>query len=123
MKRKKAEERAARKKKKEEQAMELEMNKSIDGDNNKEADDKEYDSECEQNKGSDDDEDEEVINDEMEEQPVKQETYPLHQWNGKCARYIAYAIDGGILCSQFTLTTMIKMSANITEDKDNIVIS
>lgn len=26
-------------------------------------------------------------------------TYPQYQWNSKCARYLAYAVDGGIFCS------------------------
>lgn len=32
-----------------------------------------------------------------------------HLWDAKVARYLAYAVDGGILCSRFTLGTFIDM--------------
>ena len=32
-----------------------------------------------------------------------------HNWNAKVARYLAYAVDGGLLCSQFTLSQIIQM--------------
>lgn len=54
--------------------------------------------------------------------PTKPETFPQHKWNAKVARYLAYAVDGGILCSQFTLTTLIKMLQNVSEPSDEKII-
>jgi len=31
-------------------------------------------------------------------------------WAGKIAAYLAHCIDGGLLCSQFTLETLIHMA-------------
>lgn len=42
-----------------------------------------------------------------------------HIWNAKVARYLAYAIDGGILCSQFTLQTFIKMLDKVNDPMGN----
>ena len=41
-------------------------------------------------------------------------------WTSKIARYLAHCIDGGILCSQFTLSTLIRMIANVTETLDEL---
>lgn len=54
--------------------------------------------------------------------PAKAETFPQHKWNAKVARYLAYSVDGGILCSQFTLTTLIKMLQNVSEPSDEKII-
>ena len=40
---------------------------------------------------------------------VVKETYEIHNWQSKVARFLAYVVDGGILCSQFTLTSMVNM--------------
>ena len=38
------------------------------------------------------------------------------------ARYLAYMVDGGLLCSQFTLTTMVDMVKKIPEKQDEALI-
>ena len=38
------------------------------------------------------------------------------------ARYLAYMVDGGLLCSQFTLTTMVDMIKKIPEKQDEALI-
>ena len=38
------------------------------------------------------------------------------------ALYLAYIVDGGLLCSQFTLTTMIDMVKKIHEKSDETLI-
>jgi hypothetical protein len=38
-----------------------------------------------------------------------------HKWTSKVARYIAYCVDGGILCSQFTLSTFIAMLGKVKD--------
>ena len=48
--------------------------------------------------------------------------YPTYIWNAKVARFLAYIVDGGLLCSQFTLFTMIKMLEKVTDEADEIVI-
>ena len=62
-------------------------------------------------------------NEQEEEQAVETKKYfPLYQWNAKCARYLAYAVDGGIFCSQFTLQQMLNMMQKIEGDGDEIII-
>ena len=38
-----------------------------------------------------------------------------HIWNAKIARYLAYIIDGGILCSQFTLRTFLTLLEQVND--------
>jgi hypothetical protein len=44
---------------------------------------------------------------EDQEKLEKNKNIDTSQWNAKVARYLAYSVDGGILCSQFTLTRLI----------------
>lgn len=48
-------------------------------------------------------EEEEEPKDEEEGEAVQvavvKETYDIHNWNSKVARFLAYVVDGGILCS------------------------
>lgn len=48
----------------------------------------------------------------------KQVLMPKHIWTAKVARFIAYCIDGGLLCSQFTISIIIKMLNNVQDDSD-----
>jgi hypothetical protein len=48
--------------------------------------------------------------------------YAFYIWNAKVARFLAYIVDGGLLCSQFTLFTMIKMLEKVTDEADEIII-
>ena len=41
-------------------------------------------------------------------------------WVTKIARYLAHCVDGGMLCSQFTLSTLIRMIGNVTETLDEL---
>ncbi len=41
-------------------------------------------------------------------------------WTEKIARYLSHCMNGGLLCSNFTLNTLIKMMANVTESQDEI---
>ena len=47
-----------------------------------------------------------------------------HVWKAKVARYLAYAVDGGILCSQFTLRHFISMLENVNDPtgNDNMIL-
>lgn len=47
---------------------------------------------------------------------VKSKTF----WSEKIARYLSHCMNGGLLCSQFTLTTFIKMMQNVTESQDEM---
>ena len=38
-----------------------------------------------------------------------------HIWNAKIARYLAYIVDGGILCSQFTLRTFLTLLEQVND--------
>ncbi len=51
------------------------------------------------------------------EQGALEATYNTN-WQTKIARYLAYILDGGILCSQFTLRTYNKFLANVSDSKD-----
>ena len=52
----------------------------------------------------------------------EQEPMPKFLWCAKVARFIAYCIDGGLLCSQFTISLMIKMLQNV-EDQEEILVN
>ena len=41
-----------------------------------------------------------------------------HIWNAKVSRYLAYCVDGGVLCSQFTLRTFVKMIESVRDAED-----
>ncbi len=43
-------------------------------------------------------------------------------WPTKVAFYLTHCVDGGILCSQFTLETLIKLLRNVTEAKDEAAV-
>ena len=55
---------------------------------------------------------------EMPEGPVEKR----HVWDAKVARYLAYCVDGGILCSQFTLRTFVKMLEHVREQSDAVLL-
>ena len=44
-----------------------------------------------------------------------------HIWNAKIARYLAYIVDGGFLCSPFTLRTFLTLMEQVNDPsgKDN----
>lgn len=113
---------------KEEDPEELPMNESIadDNENPQEPQEEEQKEEEEEEKNDEDEENKEAQEEEEKEEVVVEEvkkiTYPLYQWNAKVARYLAYAVDGGILCSQFTLLQMITMMAAIQEAEDEKII-
>ena len=46
----------------------------------------------------------------------------VHNWTSKVARFLAYVIDGGILQSLFTLTSMVEMLRKVTDAKDERII-
>ena len=46
----------------------------------------------------------------------------VHNWTSKVARFLAYVIDGGILQSLFTLTSMVQMIRKVTDPKDERII-
>ena len=60
---------------------------------------------------------------EIEESVIESEAPALKvetiQWSAKIGRYIAFAVDGGILCSQFTLTKLIKILESSQIDGDD----
>ena len=104
---------------------EVPMNESIVDENEnpqepQEEEPKEEEEEKEEVEGEEGKEEEEA--EVVEEVVVPKKTYPLYQWNAKCARYLAYAVDGGIFCSQFTLLQMITMMAAIQEAEDEKII-
>jgi hypothetical protein len=43
-------------------------------------------------------------------------------WPTKLAYYLAHCIDGGLLCSQFTLQSLIRFLDRVTETKDEQII-
>lgn len=45
-----------------------------------------------------------------------------HNWTSKVARFLAYIVDGGILQSLFTLTSMVQMLKNVKDGKDERLI-
>ena len=40
-------------------------------------------------------------------------------WKKKIARYLAYCVNGGLLCSKFTLKTMIENMKNLEQNEKN----
>lgn len=46
----------------------------------------------------------------------KPDTAPA--WPTKIAYYLAHCVDGGLLCGQFTLSTLIRLLGNVTETRD-----
>lgn len=48
----------------------------------------------------------------------EQEKKDFNHWYSKIARYLAYCVDGGVLCSQFTLTTLIQFLDKVNETGD-----
>ncbi|TNV85265.1 hypothetical protein FGO68_gene15236 [Halteria grandinella] len=45
-----------------------------------------------------------------------------HAWPTKIANYLAHCVDGGLLCSQFTIQTLIKLLGQVTETKDEYAV-
>ena len=47
-----------------------------------------------------------------------------HIWNAKIARYLAYIVDGGFLCSQFTLRTFLTLLEQVNDPsgEDNFIL-
>lgn len=43
-------------------------------------------------------------------------------WAGKIAAYLAHCVDGGLLCSQFTLETLLHMTHSVTEGRDELLL-
>ena len=50
------------------------------------------------------------------------EEYPVHNWTSKVARFLAYVVDGGILQSLFTLTSMVQMLRKVSDPRDEKII-
>lgn len=104
---------------------EVEINKSIkseDSDNKAYGQEQDH-SEEDEAPAADDDEEEEKSNEDDEDKgpKISQEDKKFlddgkHNWKVKCARYLAFAVDGGILCSQFTLVSLLEMLKEVNDD-------
>lgn len=61
----------------------------------------------------------------FEEEPISEyerDEKLRNAWAGKIATYLAHCVDGGLLCSQFTLETLLHMAQAVTEGRDELLL-
>ena len=113
----------------EEKKEEPEMNKSINSKDDEKDEEEKPEGEAGEDGEEKKEEKEESEEDDKEEKvegfvaPIIVETFAVHTWKAKVARFMAYAINGGLFQSQMTIELLLKMSASIADAIEERIIS